>query len=251
MLRVIIGDHVEKDRLELREIICRTPGFLLEGETEEGTGLSRILRVSIPHVIFVDIDLPGIDLDLFFKKVEESNPRTFVILMCSRETFPREAMEPFAFHRLFKPLAAWQVEAVIRRMNQIMTNFQSTDILPFGHPPVKIGTPPMQTLIIPADGEMAFLRTNDIIMITRNARKTEIHTPNGIFRVSEPLERIEARLGKNFFRSHKGYIINSDKINGLTLWSNRTYLVRFHDTKVQALMTFERFKLFRQLYCME
>ena len=54
----------------------------------------------------------------------------------------------------------------------------------------------------------------------------------------------------NFFRCHKGYIINTDMVTEILPWGHKTYVAQLAKTKETALMTLEKAKEFRQKYCL-
>lgn len=100
------------------------------------------------------------------------------------------------------------------------------------------------------NGRTRFIKPRDIIFITRNDRRTEIHTTQGIYRTNESLQKLENQLnGENFFRCHKGYIINPEWVMEFAPYGNKTYLVKFETTKNTALITLEKAKEFYQKYC--
>jgi DNA-binding LytR/AlgR family response regulator len=251
MLRAVIGDNNRADRLTLRGIINHDKELLLEGEAEDEAGLLSLVEKTIPQIVFISIDMPGINLNDMLHLIESVNHRMFIILMSSAECFSREAMDVFVFHRLFKPLDLKKTTDTINRLKSIMSSYKSPKLMPFYKETESTGMPHPQTLVINTGDDLEFIKVTDIIMITRNARKTEVHTLSGIYKVNESLEKIETRLGNNFFRSHKGYIVNANKISSLTIWGNKTYLIKLNDTKATALMTFVRFKLYSHLYCIK
>ena len=75
---------------------------------------------------------------------------------------------------------------------------------------------------------VTFIDISDILLIQREERSTVIYTENcGRFVTSETLAETEQRLDPSvFFRCHKSYIINLNKIRDITPYGRWTYVVR-------------------------
>jgi DNA-binding LytR/AlgR family response regulator len=108
-------------------------------------------------------------------------------------------------------------------------------------------------LKVSSNEKSTFINIPDIVLITRNERKTTIHVAGGsMVQTYEPLHNLEKRLKKyRFFRCHKGFIVNPDMVMELSPWGNKTYLVKLSNTKETALMTLENAKEFHRRYCLE
>ncbi len=110
----------------------------------------------------------------------------------------------------------------------------------------------MLKLVVQSDNRIIFINIKDIIVITRQDRKTLILTTKGLVKTNQPLQQLEAQLnGYNFFRCHKGYIINAEMVTEFAPWGNKTYLVKLADTDVTALITLDKAKEFRRKFCAE
>ncbi|NLZ92571.1 MAG: LytTR family transcriptional regulator [Firmicutes bacterium] len=71
--------------------------------------------------------------------------------------------------------------------------------------------------------ERIFIRLCDIIFLEKSTRYTIIHTENGIFKTRDTLQDFEKKLGAFFFRSHKSYLINIEKIERIINFSGSSY----------------------------
>ena len=59
----------------------------------------------------------------------------------------------------------------------------------------------------------------------------------------DALSEIEARLPQEtFFRSHKSYIVNLNRIDSISPYGRWTYIVKLQGTDRDALITHERFE---------
>lgn len=80
------------------------------------------------------------------------------------------------------------------------------------------------------DDNIILINTNDILYMTSLEGKVHIFTINGSFLSQDSLSIWENKLRKDqFFRSHRSYIVNSEKIEKLTPWFNGTYNLKLVD----------------------
>lgn len=253
MLRVVIAEDNRHERLALRKMLSCIPGLSIEGETDNGVELVNLVEAFSPHVVFIDIEMRGTDGFEAASAITEINPKTFLIFSATHESYAKQAFDVFAFDFLTRPYDFNRIVRTIERIKSLMGGYIRPDREISGR--LQSGRLQdgwtKQKLVIQTEGSIIFINASEILMITKSERKTDIHTVYGVYKINEPLEKIETRLGNNFFRSHKGYIINTDMIMELTSWGSKTYLVKLRNTKETALMTVKSLKLFKQIYCID
>lgn len=246
MIKIIIVEENPVIKISLKEILNGLPEIKSVKEAINGQQLFKLLEEYNPDVVFLDLDSTLIDGLEITKKITNLNPEIFIILTSIYDIHIREAFEVHAFNFLIKPFNQKQIDNSILWINKLK-NVR------------KIGTnTPQGTIVvheknlklaIQLGNKLVLINPKDIILITRYDRKTLIHTTLGIVKTNEPLQEIEQQLkGYNFFRSHKGYIINAEMVKELTPWGNKTYLVILMHTDETALITLEKTKEFRDKF---
>lgn len=88
------------------------------------------------------------------------------------------------------------------------------------------------------------LNFNDIIFIEKNNKTAIIHTKNGKYSIYKPLYEIECCLDDSFFRVHKSYIININKLSRIGTYGNGAYILYFEDYEENALMSRNKYNIF-------
>lgn len=253
MLRAVIGDENRNDRHILKKMLEKVPELIVEGEASNGPDLIQLVEKTLPQIVFIDIDMTGMSGFEAALAIAEVNPKTFIIFSTDCDSFATEAFDAYAFYYMVKPYDFDRINKTIKRVKEIIHNYSrhlrgiDDKLNNFSsknqHMP--------QRIFIEKDDAIIFVKTSEIRLITRKDRKTIIHTTDGVHKISDTLEVMESKLGHDFFRCHKGYIINTNMITKVEPWGNKTYMVTFADTQETALMTFERFKQFKQIYCIE
>ncbi|HWO74519.1 MAG TPA: LytTR family DNA-binding domain-containing protein [Bacillus sp. (in: firmicutes)] len=93
-------------------------------------------------------------------------------------------------------------------------------------------------LVIKTKTDIHFIDKKDIIFIERTGRSTTIVTVDDEYTVYTPLAELEEELSKkNFVRSHRGFIINIHFVKNFSLYTKKSYLVSFQNTKRTAMVT--------------
>lgn len=103
-----------------------------------------------------------------------------------------------AFHYLLKPIDEQKFREVMNRaVSQIKREKHA------------------EPLIIKVDGNYIKISVNNILYAENEARKIILHTKNvnqETYRFYEKMEVLERKLGDQFFRSHRGYLVNLQEV---------------------------------------
>lgn len=142
-IRVLIVDDIAETRENLRKLLSFAPDIEVVGTAatgEEGVQLARELS---PHVVIMDINLPGMDgITATEQIVREVPTAQIVILSVQGETgYMRRAMAAGARDFLVKPPSGDELMATIRRVYEIgqaqaarMAPLQAAAVGPVGRP---------------------------------------------------------------------------------------------------------------------
>jgi len=198
---------------------------------------------------FMTKNFPGIDSDkVVVREIFDINPKIFIIFATAFDNYTHEAFQVYAFDYLIKPFNLDRIRQTMERIKELQAEREKTGSVE--RQVMQLGKD-NQKLLIQTNDSQKFINVQDIIILTRNDRQTVIYTLHGIIKTYESLQKIGERLNvSNFFRCHKGFIINADMVSEIFPWGNRSYLVKMLNTKETALMTVEKVKEFRDRYCL-
>ncbi|EGD49799.1 two component transcriptional regulator, LytTR family [Ruminiclostridium papyrosolvens DSM 2782] len=243
-LKVLIVDDDDGMRLVLKKIIEKNEGFELVGEAKSGeTGLGLVEAFS-PHIVFLDIEMPGMGGIECAKRIMDIAPKTFIIFATAYENYMPEAFEVYASDYLIKPFKIDRILTTLQRIKEIFVNKEADAVSP-----PQINRYSLSKLIIKSKEGISFIDCKDIIFIERENRNTVIHTLTESLTTSEGLSEIEERLdNSHFFRSHKSYIINLSMIYKIYPYGRWTYTVKFKGTDKDALLTHDRYGQLEKLF---
>ncbi len=236
-LKVILADDEKGMRLILNKILSKAEGFEVIGEAENGNEALRLIESNKPDVVFLDIQMPGLNGVECAKRLIDIDPRIFIIFATAHQEYMPEAFEVYAFDYLVKPFNLERVDKTLKRIRQSRNHAYDPSPAYTGKKEKYIS----DKLVIRNRDGMSFIDTGEIILIRRENRNTVIHTASEDYVVSESLTDLEKRLDAGtFFRSHKSYIINVGLIHKIYPYGRWTYLVKFKNTETDALLTHEK-----------
>ncbi|MGI6150985.1 MAG: LytR/AlgR family response regulator transcription factor [Christensenellales bacterium] len=235
MLNVMIADDNDGMRLVLRKAIEKA-GHKVMAEAKNGGEAVQKAEATRPDVIFMDIEMPDMDGVEAARRIQDIDPRIFLIFATAHEEYRKEAFEVYAFDYLVKPFEVKRVTETLERIENLRSGRMESAI-PAPPKPQRSS----KLLLRHKDG-ISLVDAADIILIQRENRSTVIYTPGEKHVTSETLSELEQRLPSDkFFRCHKSYIVNIERITRIYPYGRWTYIVKLKDTDLDALMTQERY----------
>lgn len=246
MLKVMVAEDDPAMRLVLKKVLNGISGVEITGEAENGKQLVRMVEETKPDVVFVDVDMPEMNGVEAAREIFEINPQIIIIFATAFDSYTHEAFEVYAFDYLVKPFKLQRIKQTMERIKELKAERKEKGLSPS---PLMCSRKENVKLIVQSNDRCSFINTMDIIFITRIYRKTVIYTTQGTIGTYETLQKLEDKLNtENFFRCHKGYIINRDMVTEILPWGHKTYLVKMANTKETALMTLEKAREFLGKY---
>ena len=244
--RVLIADDDAGMRLVLRKVIERTDDFELVGEADNGADALRMAEETSAQVVFLDVEMPQMTGVECARLIQDMDPGIVIVFATAHDDYMSEAFEVYAFDYLIKP---FHLERVARTLERISDRLSERARKPLT---------PQSVLPLAAEGRMmlrhrdgvSFINFADILLVQREDRSTVLYTVGGERYVcGDTLGDMEERLPKNvFFRCHKSYIINLNKIKDITPYGRWTYIVRLLDTDRDALITHEKYEELERMF---
>ena len=244
-IRVVIADDEPGMRLIERKMIARVEGFELVGEAENGDDLMRLVEEMHPQVVFLDVEMPGKTGVECGRLIQDMDPAIVMIFATAHDEYMGDAFSVYAFDYLIKP---FRVERVIQTLERARDRLRGMREAPL--PAVRRPSPAVGRLMLRHREGVSFIGMRDIILVQREERSTVIYAEGGArFVTSGSLGDMEAKLDPSvFFRCHKSYIINLNRITSITPYGRWTYVVKLEGTDQDALITHEKYEELEKMF---
>ena len=191
MIRIAIVD----DEKIIREHIKK----LIENKQQEyvidtySAGEELLQAEKCYDIVFLDIQMDGINGIDTARALRQKVEDMVLVFVTGVKEYVFDAFDVAAFHYLIKPINEQKFTSVIERA-----------VLEVG----KKKQHSMGQLFVKTRYRNVTLEQKDILYIESRAKKVEIHTKTDIMDAYASIGELEKQLKENFYRCHRGYLVN-------------------------------------------
>lgn len=235
-ISALIVDDEQPARDELAFLLKGISDVDVVGQGKNGVEAVNLIRELNPQVVFLDVQMPGIDGFGVIKKLLEKKARLpFFVFATAYDHYAVQAFEVNAIDYLLKPIARARLEKAIgkirRELEAVEPTQQKLDRLVqlVEERPV----PQRSKLLVKSGGRLVLVNSDDIIyasiedgVITVVTRDLEGQSN---FRT---VEELQSNLDPNsFWRAHRSYLVNINRIREVVPWFKSSYQLKMDDRK--------------------
>ena len=212
---VIVEDEEPSRRRLKRMLLAFGDTIELVGEAEDGLKAVEIITEKRPRLLFLDIQLPGID---GLKVLEKLPYKPAVIFTSAYHQYALDAFKAIAIDYLLKPIDNAMLEKAINKLKLVGFKqesiaekldylLQATQNSAQNRIPLRVGD---RIDLVNPDDILCFLADNKYTKVRTNAKE---------YIIDATLGDLELKLNpKKFMRIHRSAIVNVDWIVELHKW---------------------------------
>lgn len=231
-VKVVMADDEPGVMLLLCSILCKLEGALVVGTAKNAKNTIALIREHNPDLAFLDIELPDMKGIELAKKLREIKPDIEIIFITAHQEYSLDAFKLYASDYILKPIDEERVKLTFRRIYKTLEASKKNNTPSYSE---------TYRISINLGNERVFIKLDEIFYIEKSGRYTLISCTNGKFKTRQTLQELEQNLGKKFFRSHKSFIINTDRIEKIVSFPNSSYYeVKFSNCTDKALLSRDR-----------
>ena len=191
MITIAIVDDEKIIREQIEGLIKeRTKDCLIDGFASGDELLSAGKQYDI---VFLDIQMRGKNGIDTARLLREKSGHTVLIFVSGTKDYVFQAFDVSAFHYLLKPLEPEKFEEVLQRA------FSEAKRQKGGG---------AELLLVKTRNRTVPLQKSSILYVESRGKKAEIHTAKESFEMYASLSGLAAELGGNFYRCHRGFLVN-------------------------------------------
>jgi two-component system LytT family response regulator len=194
--RVLIADDEPAARRGVRQLLAAFPAFTVVGECRDGAETLDSIDRLTPHVVFLDIQMPGFDgFEVIRRRSPERMPA--VVFLTAYDQFAVQAFEAEAFDYLLKPVSAARFGATIARLaRRLRASITERD---------------NQTIIVKSARGTVVVPLREIDWIAAEDKYVRVWTGDRSYLLRESLQDVERRVRSHgFVRAHRRAIVRLD-----------------------------------------
>ncbi|HEY3039112.1 MAG TPA: response regulator [Pyrinomonadaceae bacterium] len=200
--KVLIADDEPAARRGVRQLLAAFPEFAVAGECRNGAEVLAALDVSAPDVVFLDIQMPGIDgFEVIRRRTAERMPA--VVFLTAYDQFAIRAFEAEALDYLVKPVTEARFAATMKRlMRRLRTTEHSTR---------------EESIVVTTSRGATVLHVSEIDWIEAAGNYVQLWIGARNYFLRESLQLLEERVRKHgFIRAHRRALVRLDGVRELT-----------------------------------
>lgn len=231
-LRALLVDDERPARKELRCLLQHFEDVQVVGEVANASEALELIGNLDYSIIFLDIVMPGLNEIDIEHLLREKLDSTTIIFTTAHEEYAF-AFAVNALDYLLKPIHPKRLEEALMKVRQLKGSLTAPKSNPLPHVKSEAFTPPPKPLeIVPVEqrGKIILLHPEEIVFIYTDKDKVYIKTQEESYLSRFTLRDLELRLNSTlFFRTHRCYLVNIQRMRELIPYFNGTYNIVVDD----------------------
>ena len=199
--KALIADDEPAARRGVRQLLTAFPEFVVAGECRNGAEVLAALDNSTPDVVFLDIQMPGIDgFEVIKRRTVERMPA--VVFLTAFDQFAIKAFETEALDYLVKPVSEARFATTMKRLLKRLDSGSTA--------------PRDETIVVTTSRGATVLHLNEIDWIEAAGNYTQLWVGTRSYFLRESLQLLEERAQNHgFIRAHRRALVRLDGVREL------------------------------------
>ncbi len=232
-LTAVIADDEQLARQELSFLLSEIGDVEILGTACNGLEALEMIRSLDPAVVFLDIQMPGLDgLGVVRRLREDQAGLPHIVFSTAWDQFAVEAFRLEAMDYLLKPVDRERLAETVERARRLMSERLAEPAAAAPQKPaafnkllVRNGT--RNLIVDPSELVYATIDSGVITLVTSQMEG------QSSFRT---LEELMAALDPDlFWRAHRSFVVNLNRIREVVPWFKSTYQLKMDDKKASEI----------------
>ncbi len=234
-LSAVIVDDEQLARDELAYLL-RDLDIDIVAQGKNGVDAVNLVKEFSPDLVFLDVQMPGLDgFGVIKKLLDRKVPLPQIVFATAYDQYAVKAFEVNAIDYLLKPFDRKRVSQAIDKVRHKLESAGASDD--------QLGTivkmleqqqrPPAAKVLLKAAGRLFLVDQKDICyasiedgIITVVA--TQMEGQSNCRTLEELLDSLDPNM---FWRAHRSYLVNINRIKEVVPWFKSSYQIRMEDKK--------------------
>lgn len=183
------------------------------------------------EVIFLDINMPKLDGLTFSRVINTLETKPLIVFITAYSEYAIEAFEVTAFDYILKPYSEERIIGTLQKLEGCKASKCRND-----------------KLTLWKNDKLFVLGIDDIFYCEAHEHEVHVYAKNDVFKVSSSISDFYKKLPQDsFFRCHRSYIVNINKIKEIIPWFNNTYILKLQGMDSEIPVSRQNILSFKQL----
>ncbi|MGH9336373.1 MAG: LytR/AlgR family response regulator transcription factor, partial [Vicinamibacteria bacterium] len=230
-VRTLVADDEQLARDELCFLLASLPEIEIVGQASNGLQAVALARELSPDLVLLDIPMPGLDGFQVVRQLMDDDDLPEIVFVTAYDQYAIKAFEVNAIDYLLKPVEKTRLrQAVARALKRkregepIETQLERLlGALDRGPRPKRIVVKVSERFMLVDTADVIYASVEDgvvTIVTDRVSGTSNVRTLDELSAVLDPAI---------FWRVHRGYIVNLERIQEVIPWFNRTIQLKMAD----------------------
>lgn len=224
-IKIIIVEDEKISSDELKYIVSKDSRFKVIGQAYDGISALELIENEEPDVVFIDINIPGKNGIQLAEEIKEVLPYTILIFLTAYDTYAIKAFEMKIYDYILKQ---YDEKRIAESLNCVLTtiiNRNENEIINILN---KLDNKQaLRKIPCENNGKIILIDVNKISFCYSEGEKNYVKTNKETYSTTKTLQELAEKT--NFFRCHRSYIVNLEKVKEVYSWFNGTYKLIIDD----------------------
>jgi two-component system LytT family response regulator/two-component system response regulator LytT len=234
-LSVIIVDDEQLARDELSYLLGEIEDVDIIGQGKNGVEAVNLIKETSPDLVFLDVQMPGLDgFGVIKKLIEKKIPLPNIVFSTAFDQYAVKAFEVSALDYILKPFDKKRIFQAVEKARRTQESEAA--------PSEKLDTlvklleqqkPQTTKILLKANSRLFLVDQKDICFASIEDGVISVVAQNMEGQSNcRTLEELLASLDGNlFWRAHRSYLVNINRIKEVVPWFKSSYQIRMDDKK--------------------
>jgi two-component system LytT family response regulator/two-component system response regulator LytT len=230
VLTAIIADDEQLARDELAYLLKDFTDIEIAGTASNGIEAVDLIQKLEPDLVFLDVQMPGLDgLGVVRNLREKGIELPHIIFQTAFDQYAVEAFRVEAMDYLLKPVERTRLEESLERARRAIQESQKAAPAD----PAPRLSPQRTKLLVKSNNRNFIVDAQDMIYATiDNGLITLVTATIEGHSNYKTIEELQANLDRDtFWRVHRSYLVNINKIREVVPWFKSSFQLRMDDKK--------------------
>ena len=237
IIRTVLVDDEDIALHRLRKALEAYTQIHIVGEAKAGKAAVALINALQPDLVFLDIQIPELS---GLEVLNHLHTIPMVVFVTAYEEYAVKAFEKNSLDYLLKPVDDARLTVTIQRIME--KNTSGTDLLSKIQGMLEIPEKKTITTIpVKIGNKISLVYRQDIYFFEARDKYVLIHTADNEYLIDYSLTYLQERLGTEFIRIHRSYVINKAKIKEIHKYFKGTYIFVMNNagcTKIKTSVSY-------------
>lgn len=215
---IIVEDEVISND-ELKYIVSKDSRFDVVSQVYDGINALKVIEETEPNIVFIDINIPGKNGLELAEEIKRILPDTVLIFFTAYDDYAVKAFEIKVYDYILKPYDEIRIR---KSLDSAVSNFgDKFENKIIGKEQIQNNTSIINKIACEKNGRIILIDIDKIYFCYSEAEKNYVKTDESVYYCSKTLQELLVKT--QFFRCHRSYIVNLNKVKEVYQWFNGTY----------------------------